>query len=245
MSCWPRASPRPLGLTVPACDVIEVSAWLIANSPGMHIELARGQREPLRPACSSAAAYRRPHARPGRRLSARAAADDVRNLAEFAGMLALDKWTGNANGRQAVFDRNAPRAPLPRDFHRSGLLLQRRRLELPRLAPARRLRPQPRLSRRHRLAQFRALAHPRGRSGSAKKSGRSPRPSRRSGTRAMLPCSNNWSRSSSSGAHGCGNGSRNFGNPRVSPSRAGTRLPSAAFPGSSRLPGQPITFQKG
>jgi hypothetical protein len=29
----------------------------------------------------------------------------VRNLAEFAGMLALDKWTGNCNGRQAVFDR--------------------------------------------------------------------------------------------------------------------------------------------
>jgi hypothetical protein len=31
--------------------------------------------------------------------------DDVRNLAEFAGMLALDKWTGNCNGRQAVFER--------------------------------------------------------------------------------------------------------------------------------------------
>jgi hypothetical protein len=29
----------------------------------------------------------------------------VRNLAEFAGMLALDKWTGNCNGRQAVFER--------------------------------------------------------------------------------------------------------------------------------------------
>jgi hypothetical protein len=31
--------------------------------------------------------------------------DDVRNLAEFAGMLAVDKWTGNCNGRQAVFER--------------------------------------------------------------------------------------------------------------------------------------------
>jgi hypothetical protein len=30
---------------------------------------------------------------------------EVRNLREFAGMLALDKWTGNANGRQAVFQR--------------------------------------------------------------------------------------------------------------------------------------------
>jgi hypothetical protein len=31
----------------------------------------------------------------------------VRNLAEFAGMLGLDKWTGNVNGRQAVFTRKA------------------------------------------------------------------------------------------------------------------------------------------
>ncbi len=30
---------------------------------------------------------------------------EVKNLREFAGMLALDKWTGNCNGRQAVFDR--------------------------------------------------------------------------------------------------------------------------------------------
>jgi hypothetical protein len=30
---------------------------------------------------------------------------EVRNLSEFAGILALDKWTANANGRQAVFAR--------------------------------------------------------------------------------------------------------------------------------------------
>jgi hypothetical protein len=30
---------------------------------------------------------------------------EVRNLGEFAGILALDKWTANANGRQAVFAR--------------------------------------------------------------------------------------------------------------------------------------------
>jgi hypothetical protein len=32
---------------------------------------------------------------------------EVRNGSEFAGMLCLDKWTGNANGRQAVFCRKA------------------------------------------------------------------------------------------------------------------------------------------
>jgi hypothetical protein len=31
--------------------------------------------------------------------------DEVKNLAEFAGMLVVDKWTGNCNGRQAVFER--------------------------------------------------------------------------------------------------------------------------------------------
>ena len=30
----------------------------------------------------------------------------VRNLREFAGLLAFDKWTGNADGRQVVFHRN-------------------------------------------------------------------------------------------------------------------------------------------
>ena len=30
---------------------------------------------------------------------------EVKNLPEFAGILSLDKWTGNANGRQAVFTR--------------------------------------------------------------------------------------------------------------------------------------------
>ncbi len=33
----------------------------------------------------------------------------VRNISEFAGMLAFDKWTGNADGRQAVFHKG--RAP--------------------------------------------------------------------------------------------------------------------------------------
>ena len=31
--------------------------------------------------------------------------EEIRNLHEFPGMLVLDKWTGNCNGRQAVFER--------------------------------------------------------------------------------------------------------------------------------------------
>jgi len=33
--------------------------------------------------------------------------DEVRNREEFAGILVLDKWMGNCNGRQAVFERKA------------------------------------------------------------------------------------------------------------------------------------------
>ncbi len=64
---------------------------------------------------------------------------EVKNLAEFAGILALDKWTGNANGRQAVFARKAARAPLPGGLHRLRILLSRRRMAFRGCAAARRL----------------------------------------------------------------------------------------------------------
>src|SRR5580693_3923666 len=39
---------QAVGLTVPASDVFEVTEWLIANSPDMHIELLHGLREKYR-----------------------------------------------------------------------------------------------------------------------------------------------------------------------------------------------------
>ena len=95
-----------IGLTVPASDVVEVSAWLIANSPGMVVELARGQSQPLTSGLQFGSRFIG-GLMPGQVVDylPEPQLDEVRNLAEFAGMLALDKWTGNANGRQAVFDR--------------------------------------------------------------------------------------------------------------------------------------------
>ena len=95
-----------VGLTVPASDVVEVSAWLIANSPDMHVEQARGQRQPLTPGLQFGSRFIG-GLMPGQVVDylPEPQLDEVRNVAEFAGMLALDKWTGNANGRQAVFDR--------------------------------------------------------------------------------------------------------------------------------------------
>jgi hypothetical protein len=95
-----------VGLTVPATDVVDVSEWLIANSPGMHVEVARGA--PVR--YSAGLQFGSQFIgglMPGQVVDflPEDQLDEVRNVVEFAGMLAIDKWTGNCNGRQAVFDR--------------------------------------------------------------------------------------------------------------------------------------------
>ena len=95
-----------LGLTVPKCDVVEVSEWLIRNSPDMMVEMGRNRRERchagLQFGCEFVGGLM-----PGQVVDylPDPQMEEVRNLKEFAGMLAADKWMGNCNGRQAVFER--------------------------------------------------------------------------------------------------------------------------------------------
>jgi hypothetical protein len=93
------------GLTAPEAELVEVSSWLVDNTPELEIDLGR----------------KRVRCQPGLQFGSRFVGGlmpgqvvdylpeeqmaEVRNLGEFAGVLALDKWTGNANGRQAVFAR--------------------------------------------------------------------------------------------------------------------------------------------
>jgi hypothetical protein len=93
------------GLSVPEPELVEVSSWLVENSPELEIDLGRT----------------RVRCQPGLQFGSRFAGGmmpgqvvdylpeeqmaEVLNRSEFAGVLALDKWTGNANGRQAVFTR--------------------------------------------------------------------------------------------------------------------------------------------
>ena len=93
------------GLNVPVTDIVEVSEWLIAHTPGMVIELAR-RSEPLRAGLQFGSRFLG-GLMPGQVVDylPEPQLEEVRNVREFAGMLALDKWTGNANGRQAVFHR--------------------------------------------------------------------------------------------------------------------------------------------
>ena len=93
------------GLPVPATEVVEVGDWLVEHTSELSINW-RVARFRARRGCNL-----------GRgmwsiRWKGRVfdylpmeMLERVRNLEAFAGMLAMDKWTGNANGRQATFWR--------------------------------------------------------------------------------------------------------------------------------------------
>jgi hypothetical protein len=94
-----------VGLTAPEVNLIEVSPWLVENTPELTIDVGR-THEP----CASGLQFGSRFVGglmpgqvvdylPNQQLA------ETKNLGEFAGILALDKWTGNINGRQAVFVR--------------------------------------------------------------------------------------------------------------------------------------------
>lgn len=94
-----------VGLTTPACDVVEVTEWLIENTAELDLELG-ARRERCRAGhCFGSRLVG--GLMPGHLLDYLPEEQllEVRNLGEFAGILALDKWTCNTNGRQAVFSR--------------------------------------------------------------------------------------------------------------------------------------------
>lgn len=94
-----------IGLPVPGGEVVEVNDWLIKHTPELSIQLAHntipcqpglqfGSRYVVNPLEGQVLDYL-----PMEMLG------QVRNLEMFAGVLALDKWTGNIDGRQAAFWR--------------------------------------------------------------------------------------------------------------------------------------------
>lgn len=93
------------GLTAPETELVEVSSWLVDNTPELEIDLGQTHVK-CKPGLQFGSRFvgglmpgQVVDYLPEEQLS------EVTNLAEFAGILALDKWTGNTNGRQAVFTR--------------------------------------------------------------------------------------------------------------------------------------------
>jgi hypothetical protein len=91
------------GLPVPRAEIVQVDGWLVEHTPELSIQLAHnaipcqaglqfGSRYVVSPLEGQVFDYL-----PVEMLGL------VRNVDTFAGILALDKWTGNANGRQAAF----------------------------------------------------------------------------------------------------------------------------------------------
>jgi hypothetical protein len=94
-----------VGLTAPEVELVEVSSWLVENTPELEMDLGR-----TRVRCTAGLQFGSRFVgglMPGQVVDflPEEQMAEVRNLSEFAGILALDKWTGNANGRQAVFAR--------------------------------------------------------------------------------------------------------------------------------------------
>jgi hypothetical protein len=101
---------RWLGLPMPRVEVIDVSNWLIVQTDDLRVELGRAVIP-----CSS-----------GKQLASLYAGDKIEttlfdflpdavlknvvNLADFARVLVLDKWTCNSDGRQAIFKRQTVRS---------------------------------------------------------------------------------------------------------------------------------------
>jgi hypothetical protein len=94
-----------VGLPVPITQIVRVDDWLVEHSPELSIQLAHntvrctaglqfGSRYVIDPMEGQVFDYI-----PVEML------DRVKNLETFAGILAFDKWTGNADGRQAAFWR--------------------------------------------------------------------------------------------------------------------------------------------
>ena len=96
-----------VGLPVPATEIVDVSSWLVENTPELRVEsvghsvrCVAGPQFGARYVCD-------PFEGQVFDYLPESMFDRVTNRHTFAGMLAVDKWLGNANGRQAVFWKNA------------------------------------------------------------------------------------------------------------------------------------------
>jgi hypothetical protein len=118
---------RYLGLSTPEAAVVRFTPEFIAAHSDLHIQLG-ARRIPPDPGWHFGSRF------PGDPMRTvvydylpDALLDRVENRAEFAGMLAFDQWTGNADSRQAIFFRAHLKTALPApggEAERQGFVAQ-------------------------------------------------------------------------------------------------------------------------
>jgi len=100
-----------LGLPLPCVKPIEVSQWLIEHTSELRIDLA-GSSTFWKPGLHLASLYVED---PSNGLVfdylPESLLERLVNLADFARVLVLDRWSCNSDGRQAVFSRKDNRRP--------------------------------------------------------------------------------------------------------------------------------------
>src|SRR5579863_7512829 len=94
-----------LGITAPPAALVRVSQTFLDENPDVHFQLGRGR-------IAVEAGWHFGSEYPGDPLRSvvydflpDALLDRVENLADFRGVLAFDKWMGNADARQSIFFR--------------------------------------------------------------------------------------------------------------------------------------------
>jgi hypothetical protein len=92
-----------LGLPVPQVEVVQVGAWLIEHTPELRIELVHGTVSCV-PGLQCGSRFVVPPSQGEvQEFLSDWILDRLRNPEAFAGALILDKWTCNADGRQAAY----------------------------------------------------------------------------------------------------------------------------------------------
>ena len=150
-----------LGLPMPEVAVIEVSEWLIANTPDLKIDFA-GVSTPCSSGLQLASKYvvDPEHDMVFDYLPESLMLEKTQNLADFAAVLAFDKWTGNADGRQAVFSKKVHARKYRATFIDQGYCFNAGEWSFPD-CPLRSRRQELRLQEGERLGRIRACVEPR------------------------------------------------------------------------------------
>ncbi len=136
---------------------MEVSDWLVENTPELEIDLGK-----TRVKCQAGLQFGSRFVgglMPGQVVDflPEEQLAEIRNLGEFAGILALDKWTGNANGRQAVFARKQRERRYRAVFIDYGYCFHAGGMEVRGYSPARGLLSQRCLPGDYRMGVVRAM----------------------------------------------------------------------------------------